>query len=310
MKVIVTGVNGQLGHDVMNELVARGIEGTGSDITESYGGMKDETAVQGMPYVQMDITDKRAVEQVLSEIAPDAVIHCAAWTAVDLAEEEENIARVRAINAGGTRNIALACRKLDQQKSSGCKMIYISTDYVFDGQGSEPWKPDCTDYSPLNVYGQTKLEGEQAVAELLEKFFIVRIAWVFGQNGKNFVRTMLNVGKTHDTVRVVCDQIGTPTYTLDLARLLADMAQSDKYGYYHATNEGGYISWYDFTCEIFRQAGYDTKVIPVTTEEYGLSKAARPYNSRLDKGKLAEAGFEPLPDWRDALVRYLDAVMF
>ena len=252
-----------------------------------------------MPYVPLDITNAEAVAETLEELRPDAVIHCAAWTAVDLAEDDDKVEKVRAVNAGGTRNIANACKAQD------CKMLYLSTDYVFDGQGTEPWKPDCKDYKPLNVYGQTKLEGELAVSETLEKYFIVRIAWVFGLNGKNFIKTMLNVGKTHDTVRVVNDQIGTPTYTYDLARLLVDMIESDKYGYYHATNEGGYISWYDFTCEIFRQAGYSTKVIPVTTEEYGLSKAARPFNSRLDKHKLVENGFQPLPSWQDALSRYL-----
>ena len=233
---------------------------------------------------------------------PDAVIHCAAWTAVDMAEDDDKVSKVRAINAGGTQNIADVCKKL------GCKMTYISTDYVFDGQGTEPWKPDCKDYKPLNVYGQTKLEGELAVSQILEKYFIVRIAWVFGLNGKNFIKTMLNVGKTHDTVRVVNDQIGTPTYTYDLARLLVDMNKTEKYGYYHATNEGGYISWYDFTKEIYRQAGYKTEVLPVSTEEYGLSKAARPFNSRLDKSKLVEAGFTPLPTWQDALSRYLKEI--
>ncbi|MBQ3566548.1 MAG: dTDP-4-dehydrorhamnose reductase, partial [Oscillospiraceae bacterium] len=231
-------------------------------------------------------------------------IHCAAWTAVDAAEDEENIAKVRAVNAGGTQNIAEVCKKLD------CKMIYISTDYVFDGQGTEPWKADSTDYAPLGVYGQTKLEGELAVKNTLDKYFIVRIAWVFGKNGNNFVKTMLNVGKKYDTVRVVNDQIGTPTYTYDLAKLLADMAETEKYGCYHATNEGGFISWYDFTCEIFRQAGYETKIVPVTTEEYGLSKAKRPFNSRLDKSKLAENGFTPLPEWKDALERYLKEIDF
>ena len=299
MKVFVTGVGGQLGHDVMNELAKRGHEGTGSDIAARYSGMADGTAVCAMPYVQLDITDKEAVEKVLSEAAPDAVIHCAAWTAVDAAEEAENVPRVRAINADGTRNIAAACRGLD------CRMMYISTDYVFDGQGTEPWKPDCTAYAPLNVYGQTKLEGELAVREALEKYFIVRIAWVFGRNGRNFVKTMLNVGRTHESVRVVNDQIGTPTYTYDLARLLVDMIETEKYGCYHATNEGGYISWYDFCREIYRQAGLKTEVIPVTTAEYGLSRAARPFNSRLDKTKLVENGFTPLPDWRDALERYL-----
>lgn len=299
MKVFVTGVAGQLGHDIMNELYKRGYEAVGSDLAPAYSGIADGSAVTTMPYVSLDITDKAAVERVITEIIPDAVIHCAAWTAVDLAEDDDKVAKVRAINAGGTENIALVCKQLD------CKMTYISTDYVFDGQGTEPWNPDCKDYRPLNVYGQTKLEGELAVANNLEKYFIVRIAWVFGLNGKNFIKTMLNVGKNHDTVRVVCDQIGTPTYTYDLARLLVDMIETEKYGYYHVTNEGGYISWYDFACEIFRQAGKSTKVIPVTTEEYGQSKAARPFNSRLDKSKLVENGFTPLPDWQDALSRYL-----
>ena len=299
MKVFVTGVAGQLGHDVMNELAKRGHEGIGTDLAAEYSGVQDGSAVTKMPYVSLDITNAEAVSKTLEELRPDAVIHCAAWTAVDLAEDDDKVEKVRTVNAGGTRNIANACKAQD------CKMLYLSTDYVFDGQGTEPWKPDCKDYKPLNVYGQTKLEGELAVSETLEKYFIVRIAWVFGLNGKNFIKTMLNVGKTHDTVRVVNDQIGTPTYTYDLARLLLDMIESDKYGYYHATNEGGYISWYDFTCEIFRQAGYSTKVIPVTTEEYGLSKAARPFNSRLDKHKLVENGFQPLPSWQDALSRYL-----
>lgn len=299
MKVFVTGVAGQLGHDVMNELAKRGHEGIGTDLAAEYSGVQDGSAVTKMPYVPLDITNAEAVAETLEELRPDAVIHCAAWTAVDLAEDDDKVEKVRAVNAGGTRNIANACKAQD------CKMLYLSTDYVFDGQGTEPWKPDCKDYKPLNVYGQTKLEGELAVSETLEKYFIVRIAWVFGLNGKNFIKTMLNVGKTHDTVRVVNDQIGTPTYTYDLARLLVDMIESDKYGYYHATNEGGYISWYDFSCEIFRQAGYSTKVIPVTTEEYGLSKAARPFNSRLDKHKLVENGFQPLPSWQDALSRYL-----
>ena len=302
MKIFVTGVGGQLGHDVMNELAKRGYEGIGSDIAQEYSGVMDGSAVTMMPYVQLDITDKEAVEKVVMEVKPDAVIHCAAWTAVDMAEDDDKVDRVRAINAGGTRHIAEVCKKLD------CKMIYISTDYVFDGQGTEPWMADCKEYKPLNVYGQTKLEGEQAVSSLLEKYFIVRIAWVFGLNGKNFIKTMLNVGQKYDTVRVVNDQIGTPTYTYDLARLLVDMIETEKYGYYHATNEGGYISWYDFTCEIFRQAGYHTKVVPVTTEQYGLSKAARPFNSRLDKGKLVENSFVPLPTWQDALKRYLKEI--
>lgn len=299
MKFFVTGVGGQLGHDVMNELLKRGHEGVGSDILTAYNGIIDNSPVSKAPYIPLDITDADAVERVITAVNPDAVIHCAAWTAVDLAENAENQEKVRAINAGGTQNIANVCKKLN------CKMTYISTDYVFDGQGTAPWKPDCEDYKPLNVYGQTKLEGELAVSRTLDKYFIVRIAWVFGLNGKNFIKTMLNVGKTHDTVRVVNDQIGTPTYTLDLARLLIDMNETDKYGYYHATNEGGYISWYDFTKEIYRQAGYTTQVVPVTTAEYGLSKAARPFNSRLDKSKLVEAGFTPLPTWQDALHRYL-----
>lgn len=300
--IFVTGVNGQLGHDVMNELAKRGYEGIGSDVAPAYSGMADGSAVTTMPYISLDITDKQAVQDVISQVHPDAVIHCAAWTDVDMAEDDDKIAKVRAVNAYGTQYIASACKQID------CKMVYISTDYVFDGQGTTPWQPDCKDYKPLNVYGQTKLEGELAVANTLEKYFIVRIAWVFGQNGKNFIKTMLNVGKIHDTVRVVNDQIGTPTYTFDLARLLVDMIETDKYGYYHATNEGGYISWYDFTREIFRQAGYTTKVIPVTTAEYGLSKAARPFNSRLDKRKLAANGFTPLPDWKDAVRRYLEAI--
>ena len=300
MKFFVTGVGGQLGHDVMNELQARGYEGVGSDIAPQYSGIQDGSAVTSMPYIPMDITDSTAVEQVLTEVKPDVVVHCAAWTAVDLAEDADKQEKVRAINAGGTRNIAEICKKLD------CKMIYISTDYVFNGQGMEPWQPDCKDYQPLNVYGETKLQGELAVSGTLSKFFIVRIAWVFGLNGKNFIKTMLNLGKTHDTLKVVCDQIGTPTYTLDLARLLIDMAETEKYGYYHATNEGGFISWYEFACEIFRQAGLNVKVLPVTTAEYGLSKAARPFNSRLDKSKLTENGFAPLPTWQDALSRYLE----
>lgn len=295
MKVFVTGVGGQLGHDVMNELNKRGYEAIGSDVVE---------LVSAYPYVQLDITDSEAVGKAITEVNPDVVIHCAAWMAVDMAEDDDKVEKVCAINAGGTKNIAEVCKKLD------CKMVYISTDYVFDGQGTEPWQPDCKDYKPLNVYGQTKLEGELAVSQTLDKYFIVRIAWVFGLNGKNFIKTMLNVGKTHDTVRVVNDQIGTPTYTYDLARLLVDMIETDKYGYYHATNEGGYISWYDFTKEIYRQAGYTTKVIPVTTEEYGLSKAARPFNSRLDKSKLVEAGFKPLPTWQDALSRYLEEIEY
>lgn len=281
MKVLVTGSKGQLGYDVVNELNKRGYRAVGVDIAE------------------MDITDETSVKKTFAEVMPDAVVHCAAWTAVDAAEDRANIPQVRAINASGTQYIATQCKKF------GCKLVYISTDYVFDGRGTQPWKPDCKEYKPLSVYGQTKLEGELAVAATLDKYFIVRIAWVFGLNGNNFIKTMLNVGKKYDTVRVVNDQLGTPTYTVDLARLLVDMLETEKYGYYHATNEGGYISWYDFTKEIFKQAGYQTQVIPVTTAEYGLSKASRPFNSRLDKSKLSDNGFEPLPTWQDALKRYL-----
>jgi dTDP-4-dehydrorhamnose reductase len=303
MKVFVTGVCGQLGHDCMNELISRGYEAVGSDIQPSYSGVMDGTAVVFAPYVRLDITDSEAVKETIVQIRPDAVIHCAAWTAVDAAEEEENRAKVDAINHLGTQYIAEAVKAVD------AKMVYTSTDYVFDGKGERPWEPDDKCYAPLNVYGQSKLNGELAVSSILEKYYIVRIAWVFGLNGKNFIRTMINVGKTHDTVRVVNDQIGTPTYTLDLARLLADMIETDQYGYYHATNSesepGGYISWYDFCCEFYRQAGLSTKVIPVTAAEYGLSKAARPENSRLDKRKLTAAGFIPLPSWQDAVGRYL-----
>ena len=295
MKYFVTGVGGQLGFDVMQELLKRNYDCVGSDVLPDCDNIS-------APYVQMDITDKENVGSVIGSIKPDVVVHCAAWTAVDLAEEPENISKVNAINVDGTRNIAEVCKKLD------CKMIYISTDYVFDGQGETPWSADCKDYSPLNIYGQSKLNGELAVSELLDKYFIVRIAWVFGINGKNFIKTMLNLGKKYDTLRVVSDQIGTPTYTYDLARLLVDMGESEKYGYYHATNEGGYISWYDFACEIFKQAGMDVNVISVTTAEYGISKAARPFNSRLDKSKLIKNGFEPLPSWRDALARYLSEI--
>ena len=291
MKVFVTGVGGQLGHDVINELTSRGYDAVGSDVVDMVSS--------GVPYVALDITDAKAVERVITEIRPDAVVHCAAWTAVDAAEDADKQEKVKAINVDGTQNIANAAKMVD------AKMVYISTDYVFDGQGTAPWEPDCKEYAPLNVYGQTKLGGEFAVSSTLEKYFIVRIAWVFGLNGGNFIRTMLQVGKNHPKVRVVNDQIGTPTYTYDLARLLVDMVESEKYGYYHATNEGGYISWYDFTKEIYRQAGMDTEVLPVTTEEYGLSKAARPFNSRLDKKKLTDNGFVPLPDWKDALQRYL-----
>lgn len=306
MKVFVTGVSGQLGYDVVKELLGRGSAVVGSDIAENEKSALLTEQVKGTAsyeFAALDITDGTAVDALLQRVKPDAVVHCAAWTAVDAAEDEENIEKVKAVNVTGTRNIATVCKALD------CKMVYISTDYVFDGQGETPWEADCTDYAPLSVYGQTKLDGELAVKELLTKYFIVRIAWVFGLNGNNFIKTMLNIGKKYDTLRVVSDQIGTPTYTPDLARLLVDMVETEKYGCYHATNEGGYISWYDFACEIFMQAGYDTKVTPVTTEEYGLSKAKRPFNSRLDKSKLVKAGFEPLPEWKDALRRYLELVL-
>ena len=302
MKVLVTGVGGQLGHDVMNELAKRGYEGVGSDIAPTYSGIADGSAVTTMQYVSMDITNAAAVAETIKSVKPDVIVHCAAWTAVDLAEDEDKKAKVFAINAEGTENIARVAKEID------AKMVYISTDYVFDGQGTSPWKPDCKDYKPLNVYGESKLKGELAVSGTLDKYFIVRIAWVFGLNGKNFIKTMLKVGESHDTVRVVYDQIGTPTYTLDLSRLLVDMIETDKYGYYHATNEGGFISWYEFTKEIYKQAGLPTKVLPVTTAEYGLSKAARPFNSRLDKSKLVEAGFKPLPTWQEALGRYLKEI--
>ena len=303
MKVFVTGVNGQLGHDVMNELAKRGYAGIGSDIAPAYNGVSDASSVTIMPYVSLDITNKEKVMNIITQEKPDVVVHCAAWTAVDMAEDDNKVEMVRKVNAEGTQYIADAAKVID------AKMLYLSTDYVFDGQGTVPWQPDDKMYKPLNVYGQTKLEGEFAVAETLDKFFIVRIAWVFGLNGNNFIKTMINVGKTHDVVRVVNDQIGTPTYTYDLARLLIDMVETDKYGYYHATNAEAepneYISWYDFCLEIYKQYGLKTKVIPVTTAEYGLSKASRPFNSRLDKSKLMSAGFRPLPDWKDAVKRYL-----
>ena len=299
MKYLVTGVNGQLGNDVMNELNKRGYECVGSDIAANYSGIMDDSSVVNMPYISLDITDEEAVKRVISDIKPDVVIHCAAWTAVDMAEDDDKVEKVFAVNTKGTTYIAKACKEID------CKMLYISTDYVFDGQGTKPWDPDCKDYKPLNIYGQSKLDGELAVSSILDKYFIVRIAWAFGLNGNNFIKTMINIGKKYSEVRVVNDQIGTPTYTYDLARLLVDMCETDKYGYYHATNEGGYISWYDFCCEFYKQYGLKTKIIPVTTEEYGLSKAARPFNSRLDKRKLVENGFKPLPTWQDAVSRYL-----
>lgn len=299
MRVLVTGVGGQLGHDVMNELAARGYEGIGTDLAPTYAGVADGSAVTRMPYFPLDITDEEAVRARVEEIRPDAIVHCAAWTAVDAAEEPALREKVFAINAGGTAHLAAAARRAD------AKMIYLSTDYVFSGQGEEPWEPDCRDFAPLNVYGASKLAGEEAVRAALERYFIVRIAWVFGRNGKNFIKTMLRLAETHDTLRVVCDQVGTPTYTFDLARLLVDMLETERYGTYHATNEGGFISWYEFACEIFRQAGLDVTVTPVTTAEYGLSAAARPFNSRLSKEKLSAAGFTRLPEWKDALARYL-----
>ena len=292
MKVLVTGVNGQLGHDVMRELLRRGHDAVGS-------GSRDCPEPTAGPYLRLDITDREAVERGIGELKPDTVVHCAAWTAVDAAEDAANREMVDRVNRLGTLYIAEAAKRAD------AKLLYLSTDYVFDGRGDRPWKPDDTCFAPLNVYGRSKLDGELAVAAALERFFIVRIAWVFGVNGNNFVKTMIRAGKTHDRVRVVNDQIGTPTYTADLSRLLADMIETEKYGYYHATNEGGYISWYDFCCEVYRQYGLNTEVVPVSTAEYGLNRAARPFNSRLDKAKLAEAGFEPLPDWRDAVSRYL-----
>ena len=292
MKIFVTGVGGQLGYDVANELKKRGHIAITSDIKDS---ISDE-----FNYVQLDITNKAKVEEKLKEIQPDAVIHCAAWTNVDGAEDEENKPLVFKVNIEGTRNLAGACKTLN------CKMIYISTDYVFNGEGEDPWGADSENYQPLNVYGESKLGGELAVKEILEKYFIVRIAWVFGENGSNFVKTMLRIGKDRKEIKVVNDQIGTPTYTYDLARLLVDMIETEKYGVYHATNEGGYISWYEFACEIFKLAKYDVNVIPVTTMEYGLSKAKRPFNSRLDRSKIKECGFEPLPLWTDALKRYIE----
>ena len=290
MKVLVTGTSGQLGYDVMNELKKRGHHGVGADRSGT-----DAT----FEHVILDITDQNLVEKTLAEVRPDAVIHCAAWTNVDAAEAPENLEKVRAVNVDGTRNLAKACKNI------GAKMLYISTDYVFNGEGTAPWQPDNKNYAPVNVYGQSKLDGELAVAETLEDYFIVRIAWVFGLNGKNFVETMLKLSETHDELRVVNDQIGTPTYTVDLSRLLVDMIETEKYGYYHATNEGGYISWADFAAEIMNQAGKTMRIIPVSTAEYGASVARRPFNSRLDKNKLVENGFTPLPTWQDALNRYL-----
>ena len=304
MKYFVTGVAGQLGHDVMNELNKRGYVGVGTDLAPEYAGIQDDSYVTTAEYVSLDITNNDEVQKIIEMVDPDVIVHCAAWTAVDAAEDEDKQAKVRAINVDGTQNIANAAKRID------AKMVYLSTDYVFDGQGKKPWKPDCKDYKPLNVYGQTKLDGELAVANTLDKYLIVRIAWVFGVNGANFIKTMLKLAENHDELTVVSDQIGTPTYTYDLARLLVDMTETDKYGYYHATNEGGYISWADFAKEIFKQSGKNVKVTPVTTAEYGVSKAARPFNSRLDKSKLVENGFDPLPTWQDALNRYLGLIKY
>ena len=297
MRVLITGANGQLGHDVINELLKRGHKPIATDVVDSLE-MTVDRYKNHYEYYPMNITSRVIVNDVVNLTRPDAIIHCAAWTSVDAAEDEENKEIVYKINVIGTKNIAEAAKKYD------CKVLYLSTDYVFNGKGLDPWQPDDKSYDPLCYYGKTKLEGEFAIAEL-KKYFIVRIAWVFGINGKNFIKTMINVGKNKDEVRVVDDQVGTPTYTYDLSRLLVDMIETDKYGYYHATNEGGYISWYDFCVEIYKQAGLKTKVIPVTTEEYGVSKAKRPFNSRLDKSKLSENGFKRLPDWKDALSRYL-----
>lgn len=300
MKVFVTGVNGQLGHDVMNSLYYAEIDAIGSDIKESYSGVQDGSPACTMPYIGLDLTDEEKTRKIITEEGIDAIIHCAAWTAVDAAEEPENQAIIEKINGEVPGVLARIMKERDG------KMLYLSTDYVFSGEGTEPWSPDETNFSPINFYGKTKLMGEERIREVLEKYFIVRIAWVFGLNGKNFIKTMLKVGKNHEEVRVVNDQIGNPTYTLDLAELLVEMICTEKYGNYHATNEGDYISWYDFTKEIYRQAGLKTKVIPVSTEEYGLSKAKRPKNSRLDKKKLRQQGFVPLPDWKNALSRYLE----
>lgn len=299
MKVFVTGVCGQLGHDVMNELINRGHNCIGSDVSPGYMGILDDGAVCNAPYIALDITDQAMVRRIIDGIGPDAVIHCAAWTDVDAAEKTENAQKVHAVNVDGTYNIAAACR------DTGCKLMFISTDYVFDGKGTTPWPPDCDSYHPLNAYGRSKLEAEKAVMGLMEKYFIVRTAWAFGMNGKNFIKTMLKIGQTHDTLQVVDDQVGTPTYTYDLSRLLVDLIETEKYGIYHATNEGGYVSWAGFAREIFRQADMDVRVVPVTTAEYKSSWALRPFNSRLDKSKLVECGFEPLPDWKDAVRRYL-----
>lgn len=291
MKVFVTGANGQLGHDVIKVLRRRGHIEIGTDLQK----LSEETSAG----ISLDITQRDAVFRIIREVKPDAVIHCAAWTAVDLAEEDGRVDIVRNINVNGTQYIAEAC------KAVGARMLYLSTDYVFDGHGTIPWKPDCRDYRPLNVYGQSKLDGERAVSRILDSYFIVRTAWVFGENGNNFVKAMLKAAKSCSEVQVVNDQTGTPTYTPDLAELLVDMVETDRYGYYHATNEGGYITWYDFAVEIYRQAKLKMNVIPVSTSEYGRRRAARPLNSRLDKSRLTENGFQPLPSWQDALSRYL-----
>ena len=298
MKVLVTGTSGQLGYDVMMELKKRGHEGIGADRSDSDAEFE---------HVILDITDAKKVSEVVNKIKPDAIVHCAAWTNVDGAEDPNNRDLVMAVNVEGTANLVKAAKEVD------AKFMYISTDYVFNGQGERPWQPDDKDYAPLNVYGESKLNGELEVSKILDKYFIVRIAWVFGKNGNNFIKTMIKVGETHDTVEVVADQVGTPTYTFDLARLLVDMIETDKYGYYHATNEGGYISWADFAEEIYKDAGMDVKVVAVSTEDYekkaGKTVAKRPFNSRLDKAKLKEAGFKPLPEWQDAVKRYISELV-
>lgn len=293
-KFFITGANGQLGRDLIHELTSRGLECVGSDLGENFTGSEN------CKYAQLDITNYEEVEAAIKNFRPDRIIHCAAWTAVDAAEDDANKDKVFAVNVTGTENIARACKEINSV------MTYISTDYIFDGTGERAWTPDDENFAPLNFYGETKLKGEFAVKKYLEKFFIVRIAWVFGSHGNNFVRTMLKIAENHDTLRVVNDQIGTPTYTPDLSRLLADINLTEKFGIYHATNEGGFISWYDFAKEIFSQAGLNIRVIPVSSSEYGVSKAKRPFNSRLDKSKLKSSGFELLPDWRDALRRYLN----
>ena len=297
MIIFVTGVNGQLGYEAANEFAGRGHTVFGSGRSAQYRGLPLKETVR---YVPLDITDREAVKDAMEMVQPDIVVHCAAWTAVDEAEKPENLRAVRAINVQGTENIAECSRQ------HGAKMVYVSTDYVFDGTGTKPWRPEETSFAPLNVYGQSKLDGERVVQAFVKQMFIIRTAWVFGINGNNFVKTVIRAAKNHSSLRVVNDQVGTPTYAKDLARLIADLTESDQYGIYHVTNEGDYVSWYEFCCEIFRQAEISTEVIPVSTEEYGISLAARPSNSRMDRSKLSEKGFRPLPVWQDALKRFLE----